>query len=338
MAKVNIPTISSGFASTTALNNAFDTIETELNNKVLYRNPPVGEPNNLEADIDADSHTIYNLRDAVNVDEPVTLGQVQNIIAASSSGLIGSQRETAIATQGQTLFTFTGLSYYPGAGNLAIYLNGSKQAVGMSYVETSSTSITFTEGLNEGDFLEFITNESVANSVALASNVAYTPAGTGAVATDVQSKLRESVSVLDFGAVGDGVTDDSPAFNAALLAAKTYGKNVIAPIPPISYYLATTPIEQDGVSLDYNPSNISGPGIPQNSKFYDESEGHPYSQYKHAYSAFLEVPLLNAAPYRYWTITGAVNVPPGATIPPSTVGHDHLGVRGQARSQSNDNN
>lgn len=48
-----------------------------------------------------------------------------------------------------------------------------------------------------------------------ASEVTYLPAGTGAVATDIQSKLRESVSVKDFGAVGDGVTDDTAAFNAA---------------------------------------------------------------------------------------------------------------------------
>jgi hypothetical protein len=48
-----------------------------------------------------------------------------------------------------------------------------------------------------------------------ASGVVYTPAGTGAVATTVQSKLRESVSVKDFGAVGDGVADDTAATLAA---------------------------------------------------------------------------------------------------------------------------
>jgi hypothetical protein len=50
------------------------------------------------------------------------------------------------------------------------------------------------------------------------SLIGFLQAGTGAVATTVQAKLRESISVKDFGATGDGVTNDTAAFVAASAA------------------------------------------------------------------------------------------------------------------------
>lgn len=70
---------------------------------------------------------------------------------------------------------------------------------------------------NTSSLSSYVTTASLAASSG-SSLAGFIQSGAGAVATTVQAKLRESVSVKDFGAVGDGVTDDT----AAIVAAKAY--------------------------------------------------------------------------------------------------------------------
>ena len=109
--------------------------------------------------------------------------------------------EQTAASDVQALFTLTSITYTPCAKNLGVYRNGVRLPQS-SYTETSSTSITLNASgatsIVTGDEFEFIVNERDVSTVTTpAANVTYTPAGTGAVATDVQTKLREQeASVL----------------------------------------------------------------------------------------------------------------------------------------------
>ena len=78
MAKISISNLSSGFNSTTTLNNAFDSIETQLNSKVLYRDNPDGEPNQMENDFDMNGFSILNAG-AVEVGGVDILAEMQTI-------------------------------------------------------------------------------------------------------------------------------------------------------------------------------------------------------------------------------------------------------------------
>ena len=62
-----------------------------------------------------------------------------------------------------------------------------------------------------------------------ATKSTFTQAGTGAVARTVDSKLKDVVSVKDFGAVGDGVADDTAAIQATFNHAAVQGCKVFFP-------------------------------------------------------------------------------------------------------------
>jgi len=63
VAKIDLPTISSGYASNTTFNTTFTALENEFQQKVLYRDNPTGEPNSMQNDLDLNSNDINNVKD-----------------------------------------------------------------------------------------------------------------------------------------------------------------------------------------------------------------------------------------------------------------------------------
>lgn len=128
-------------------------------------------------------------------------------------------------------------------GTLVLVTNGTTNGDTMWRVSTSgtitpgSTSISFTRAL-----------------VNSADTVGFTQAGTGAVSRSSQDKMRELFSVKDFGAVGDGVTNDTSAFTTAVAAALAAGKGLFV---PAGTYLATVSIRGNNFSLIGEGSGVT---------------------------------------------------------------------------------
>lgn len=74
----------------------------------------------------------------------------------------------------------------------------------------------------------------------LTSAPVFTQSGTGAVTRTVQSKLTDVVSVKDFGAKGDGVTDDTAAIQAAINSIPTNQETSYGIYFPAGNYLTTS--------------------------------------------------------------------------------------------------
>lgn len=151
--------------------------------------------------------------------------------------------ETKTATAGQKAFTLTTMSYVPGINNLSAYINGVRQAPS-AYTETDANTVTFTSGLDAGDTVQFVSSDSVSVSSGTADTTTYDQGGAGSVATNVGAKLRETISVKDFGAVGNGVADDTAAIQAAIDAAEAnvslYNGGSTVYIPTGSYLVTAT--------------------------------------------------------------------------------------------------
>ena len=169
----------------------------------------------------------FILRDA----NDVLIATYDNVIGINSNFVnFTNQQEIQIATAGQTVFNFTTMQYQPGTNSLSVFVDGVNQygpGAQYSYVETDSDTVTFVNGLHVGAEVKFTTSQLNTSGGVDAQQVSYNPPFTGGVATNVEAKLAETISVTDFGAVGDGVTDNYAAISAAVLAAR--GKNLYFP-------------------------------------------------------------------------------------------------------------
>lgn len=137
--------------------------------------------------------------------------------------------------------------------NLDVSIQGVTQEPTRDYT-LSGTTITFTTAPFDTHRVLVKYKEGLPNYDGDSQDVRYLPPFVGAASTTVEAKLAQYVSVKDFGAVGDGVTDDRAAIQAAIDAVYAQGGGVVY-VPAGIYLIASrssgynTVVAKSGVSV-----------------------------------------------------------------------------------------
>ena len=229
----------------TSINSRIDALQVELDAEQVTRE---ADDDTLQANIDAEAVTRAagdaNLA-VVDSALDVRVVAIENaLLTIGEGGLPGTVYVQQLSGTGaQTAFT---LSATPATSNLVdVYVQGVYQ--NHTTFTVVGNVLTFDEAPLAGtNNIEVQISVTLALGETDASLVTYAPAGTGAVVTTAQGKLREVISVKDFGAVGDGVTDDTVAIQAAIDYASTGHYTLTV---PSGIYLVSTLTLKSNMSM-----------------------------------------------------------------------------------------
>jgi hypothetical protein len=153
----------------------------------------------------------------------VNLSPVGGVAAQffTNSGVILSGGKLYTYLAGTTTPT---TAYTTSAGNVAwtnpIILNSAGRVSGSGEIWITD-NVAYKFVLKDSNDVLIATYDNISGVSGLtlpidSSNITYDPPFVDSVATNVEAKLAQYVSVKDFGAVGDGVADDTAAIQAAL--------------------------------------------------------------------------------------------------------------------------
>lgn len=176
------------------------------------------QPNQMEADIDLNDHYLLNVADPVNPSDGMNLRSVGPVVAqyagdiAAQLGLGRFWDYLALpVAAGEDTVTYA--EEFLGGLPAMVYYNGIFQHPG-TYTAVAGEIVFDTPLEDDGEVVVAISGTP--NQTINAGTLAYTAEKSGAASRTIRGRLSDSISVKDFAAVGDGVTNDAPALLGAL--------------------------------------------------------------------------------------------------------------------------
>jgi hypothetical protein len=181
-------------------------------------------------------------------------------VPAGSSVNGTSERYNYVATAGQTTFT----AVYDGS-YVDVYLNGVKLVLGTDFTATSGTNIVLSAGAAAGDTVDIVgygafelgttsLNNLTDVSTSGVTNGQYLAYNSSNARFEPKNNLVTSVK--DFGAVGDGVTDDTNAIQAAI---NSFGiRGGIVKLPSNGAFAITNLTLPSNVSIEGSVTLLDG--------------------------------------------------------------------------------
>lgn len=226
-----------------------------LHNRYLNEEAYEGNTSSLQTaagstNFDANFNKIINLSPPTNALDAANKNYVDDKLALSGTSLSGFNKSTHTGDNATTTFT---LSFTPQTGTAAAFrvaIDGVLQTPDDAYtVDSGASTITFTSAPPTNAEIVVIATGTAQD----VNSIGVTATGS-TTARSLADRFADVVNVLDYGATGDGVTDDRTAINAAFTAIANAGGGTIF-FPKGTYNISdyigntTSPTAQISVSV-----------------------------------------------------------------------------------------
>jgi len=157
-----------------------------------------------------------------------------------TGSVLGANYTKASYTGNGTQTAYNTVESAGSKNNIQVYIDGVYQ--NKDTFSISGTTLTFTEAPPLNSAIEFIVGNAITSITTDPDVVTYNQGSTGAQDRTLTSKLQDTVSVKDFGAVGNGTADDTAAIQAAIDAAYNSGSQPVRAVyvPSGTYKITST--------------------------------------------------------------------------------------------------